>query len=76
MKLYETANGYSRIVGYCDGGIYVYKNGNLSKVNLASKELESICDIDVKDVTFSCIGDKLVILDQKKEEVIKVVDMK
>ncbi|WP_022777992.1 hypothetical protein [Butyrivibrio sp. AE3009] len=76
VKLYETANGYSRIVGYCDGGIYVYKNGNLSKVNLASKELESICDIDVKDVTFSCIGDKLIILDQKKEEVIKVVDMK
>ncbi len=74
-KLYETGNGYSRIVGFHDDWVYIYKNGNLSRVSLSSRESESICDLEPRDVTFSCIGTKLVIFDPNTEEVVKVVSM-
>ncbi|MBO4456900.1 MAG: hypothetical protein J5802_04205 [Butyrivibrio sp.] len=74
-KLYETKNGYSRIVGFHDDCVYIFKNGNLSRVSLSSQESESICDLDPRDVTFSCIGTKLVIFDPNTEEVVKVVSM-
>ncbi|MCR4689762.1 MAG: hypothetical protein K5739_00235 [Lachnospiraceae bacterium] len=74
-KLYETENGYSRIVGFHGDWVYIFKNGNLSRVSLSSQKSEGICDLDPGDITFSCIGTKLVVFNPNTEKVVKVVSM-
>ena len=74
-RLYSTHNGYTRIVGYSDGYVYIYKNGNLSKLDLSDNSTQNIADFDAANVTIGCIGRKMIVFDQDKNEVIDSIDM-
>ncbi len=73
--IYRNPNGSSRIVGYCDGWLYSFNGTEIIKTDIATKQKETVARLDISgDSKFSWCGNKLIVFDREKEQVVCVVD--
>ncbi len=73
--IYKNPTGGSRIVGYSGGWLYTFNGTEIIKSDITTKKKEAVAQLDISgDSKFSWHGNKLIVFDSEKEQVVCVVD--
>ncbi|SDA67103.1 hypothetical protein SAMN02910275_02026 [Butyrivibrio sp. INlla18] len=73
--IYKNSTGSSRIIGYCDGWLYTFNGTEIIRTESNTKKKEAVAQLNISgDSKFSWCGNKLIVFDSEKEQVVCVAD--
>lgn len=74
--LYQPKNNRTRIIGYQDGEVYLFRKNKIYRENLDSGKKEELATIPESETyTFDWWKDYLLVLDHTKNELVEVVEI-